>query len=80
MNFYAIEVSFESHSSTEERRYLSSLPTSFNLTDATITRLRQAANAILTASPDYQRLIENLGPGESELQGDLERQDRVGGE
>lgn len=80
VNFYAIEVSFESHSSTEERRYLSSLPTSFNLTDATITRLRQAANAILTASPDYQRLIENLGPGESELQGDLERQDRVGGE
>ena len=80
VNFYAIEISFESHSSAEERRYLSSLPTSFKLTDATVTRLRQAANAILTASPDYQRLIENLGPGESELQGDLERQDRVGGE
>ena len=60
VNFYAIEVSFEAHDDPEERRYLSGLPTSFNLSDSTITRLRQAANSVLTTSPDYQRLLKNL--------------------
>jgi NTE family protein len=60
IDLYAIDVSFASHPSQAERDYLNEMPTSFRLTDEQVDRLRAAAGAILRASPEYQRLIEDL--------------------
>jgi hypothetical protein len=38
------------------------LPTSFNLPDGTVDRLRDAARRLLRESEDYQRLLALLRP------------------
>jgi hypothetical protein len=40
--------------------YLNELPTSFSLSDEQV-RLRAAAGAIMRASPEYQRMLRDLG-------------------
>ena len=61
IDLYAIDVSFDAHPDPAERAYLNEQPTSFVLTDAAVDRLRTAAGVILLASPDFQRLLVDLG-------------------
>ena len=58
---YPIDVSFAELDDAEERQYLNQLPTSFRLDDGDVDRLRAAAGKILLKSPDFQRLMKDLG-------------------
>lgn len=58
---YAIDVSFAALEGDPEFDYLNSLPTSFVLTDEAVDRLRAAAGRIIMASPDFQRLLKDVG-------------------
>ena len=71
---YAIEVSFAMLKDKAEFEYLNELPTSFYLPDEAVDRLRAAAGKAIMASPDFQRLLKDIGarivtepprPGES---------------
>ncbi len=61
IEFYAIEVAFNTMRDEEEREYFSSIPTSFNLPDQSVDALIQAAARILYASEEFQRLVSDLG-------------------
>ena len=61
IDLYAIDVSFEAHPDAAERAFLNEQPTSFVLTDEGVDRLRAAAGTILFASPDFQRLLKDVG-------------------
>ncbi|MBP1598174.1 MAG: Patatin, partial [Acidobacteria bacterium] len=41
--------------------YLNELPTSFYLPDEAVDRLRAAAGKAIMASPDFQRLLKDMG-------------------
>jgi NTE family protein len=58
---YAIDVSFAALADPAEREYLNQQPTSFVLPAEAVDRLRAAAGTILKASPDFQRLLKDLG-------------------
>jgi NTE family protein len=58
---YTIDVSFKQIKSEEERFYLNQQPTSFVLTDEAVDRLRASAGKIIMASPEFQRLIKDVG-------------------
>lgn len=58
---YAIDVSFAALNDKAERAYLNELPTTFVLQDEQVDRLRAAAGRILADSPDFQRLLEDIG-------------------
>ena len=58
---YAIDVSFPRLKDSAEFAYLNDLPTSFVLTPEAVDRLRAAAGTILLDSPDFQRLLKDLG-------------------
>jgi len=58
---YAIDVSFAALKDKAELAYLNELPTSFYLPDEAVDRLRAAAGKIIMASPDFQRLLKDLG-------------------
>jgi NTE family protein len=58
---YAIDVSFAALKGDPEFDYLNSLPTSFVLPDEAVDRLRAAAGRIIMASPDFQRLLKDVG-------------------
>lgn len=58
---YPIDVSFAALDDLEERKYLNQLPTSFTLNPEDVDRLRAAAGKILFSSPDFQRLVRDLG-------------------
>jgi NTE family protein len=58
---YAIDVSFAQLKDKAELEYLNEQPTSFVLTDEAVDRLRAAAGAIIEASPDFQRLLKDVG-------------------
>ncbi|HTJ98867.1 MAG TPA: patatin-like phospholipase family protein [Bordetella sp.] len=58
---YAIDVSFAQLKDNDERAYLNELPTSFHLEPEQVDRLRAAAGKIILQSPDFRRLIEDLG-------------------
>lgn len=58
---YPIDVSFSELDDVEERQYLNQLPTSFRLDEADVDRLRAAAGKILLKSPDFQRLLKDIG-------------------
>jgi NTE family protein len=58
---YPIDVSFAALSDVEERKYLNQLPTSFVLREEDVDRLRAAAGSILLSSPEFQRLLKDLG-------------------
>jgi len=62
--FHLIELSFEAMSDKEERRYLLNLPTSFKLPAESVDRLRRAAAVLLRQSPDYRKLLRELGAPE----------------
>ncbi len=58
---YAINVSFAALNDDTERNYLNQLPTSFVLQDEAVDRLRAAAAKIIIDSPDFQRLLKDMG-------------------
>ncbi len=61
VDLYAVDVSFSSLSDMAERDYLNETPTSFVLSDEQVDRLRKAAGDIMRGSPEYQRLLRDLG-------------------
>jgi len=58
---YAIDVSFPMLADPAEFAFLNDLPTSFVLTPEQVDRLRAAAGTILLGSPDFQRLMQDVG-------------------
>lgn len=61
LDYYVTEVSFHALPNVEERMGFLDMPTSFNLSDENVDRLREAAKRILYNSPDFQRLVRDLG-------------------
>ena len=58
---YAIDVSFAMLPDAKERDYLNQQPTSFVLPPEAVDRLRAAAGTIILASPEFQRLLKDVG-------------------
>ncbi|HEV8500365.1 MAG TPA: patatin-like phospholipase family protein [Casimicrobiaceae bacterium] len=61
IDLFAVDVSIAADEDKAEREYLNNLPTSFVLPDEAVDRLRAAAARILRTSPEYQRLLRDLG-------------------
>jgi len=58
---YAIDVSFPALKDKAELAYLNRLPTTFVLSHEAVDRLRAAAGKIILDSPEFQRLLKDLG-------------------
>jgi NTE family protein len=58
---YAIDVSFPALKDKAERDYLNQQPTSFVLPPEAVDRLRAAAGTIISESPEFQRLLRDVG-------------------
>jgi NTE family protein len=58
---YAIDVSFAALQDKAERDYLNLQPTSFVLPPEAVDRLRAAAGTIISASPEFQRMVKEAG-------------------
>jgi NTE family protein len=58
---YAVDVSFASLPDQAERDYLNLQPTSFVLPAEAVDRLRAAAGEAIRVSPEFQRLLRDLG-------------------
>ncbi len=61
IEFYLVEVSFDSLKDKAEGAYLANLPTSFRLSDEEVDRLRAGARRILTESDDFKKFLRDLG-------------------
>jgi len=57
----AIDVSFPALKDKAELAYLNQLPTSFVLSAEAVDRLRAAAGKVIEDSPEFQRLLKELG-------------------
>lgn len=58
---YAIDVSFARLEDKKEFEYLNAQPTSFVLPPEAVDRLRAAAGKIIVESPEFKRLLQDLG-------------------
>ena len=58
---YAVDVSFSALKDPAERAFLNQQPTTFVLTDDAVDRLRAAAGKIIADSPEFQRLLKDIG-------------------
>lgn len=58
---YVVDVSFAALTDAAERDYLNQQPTSFELPAEAVDRLREAADAILRDSPQFQRFLKDIG-------------------
>ncbi len=58
--FHLIEVDFTKPTDPAERRYLNELPTSFQLSDEAVDRLRRAGRSTLRGDPVFQGLLDDL--------------------
>jgi NTE family protein len=56
-----LDVSFDAIPDPKERAYFMDLPTSFVLPAQEVDRLREAASRLLRQSPEYQRVVRELG-------------------
>lgn len=61
IDIYAIDVSFAALKDTAEMEYLNDLPTSFSLPPEAVDRLRAAAATIIADSPEFRRLLKDIG-------------------
>ena len=57
---YLIEVSLDQTEDESERQHLLNLPTSFYLKPEDVDRLKAAARKLLSASPEFQKLVSDL--------------------
>lgn len=62
--FYLVEVALEAIPDEKERQRFMNIPTSFSLPAENVDQLRQLAARLLAGSPDYRRLLHDLGAGE----------------
>jgi NTE family protein len=60
-DIYAIDVSFPALKDKAELEYLNQLPTSFVLSPEAVDRLRGAAATIIMDSPEFKRLLKDVG-------------------
>jgi len=60
---YLIEVSFDLLANTHEREHFLSLPTSFDLKEKDVDRLKAVARRLLIHSDEFQRLVGDLQSG-----------------
>ena len=58
---YAIDVSFAALKDKAELDYLNQQPTTFVLSDEAVDRLRAAAGTIIANSPEFKRLLQDVG-------------------
>ena len=58
---YAIDVSFSALKDKSELEYLNRQPTTFVLEPEAVDRLRAASGTIIRESPEFQRLLKDLG-------------------
>jgi len=58
---YAIDVSFAALKDKAELDYLNQQPTSFVLPAEAVDRLRAAAGTIILNSPEFKRLLKDVG-------------------
>lgn len=61
LELYLVSVSLSDIADPEKRRALQEIPTTFTLTDAEVDSLIVAARELLADSPDFQRLLRDLG-------------------
>jgi len=61
LDYYVVEVTFKGLPDPNERQGFLDLPTSFNLPDADVDRLREVAKRILYSRPEFQKLVRDLG-------------------
>jgi NTE family protein len=61
VDIFAIDVSFAALKDATEFDYLNQLPTSFVLPDEAVDRLRAAAGTIISESPEFRRLLKEVG-------------------
>jgi NTE family protein len=61
IEIYAIDVSFAELPDKNEVAYLNNLPTSFALAPEAVDRLRAAGAAVVRESPEFARLLRDLG-------------------
>ncbi len=60
---HLVQVSFEAIRDPAERRWCYDVPTSFKLEPEQVDRLRTIAGRLLRESPDFQRVLADLGGG-----------------
>ena len=58
---YAIDVSFAALKDKKELAYLNQQPTTFVLEPEAVDRLRAAGGTIILESPEFKRLLKDLG-------------------
>ena len=58
---YAIDVSFSQLKDKAELAFLNQQPTSVVLTPEAVDRLRAAAGVIIAESPEFKRLVKDVG-------------------
>lgn len=61
LDYYVVEVTFKALPDADERQGYMDLPTSFDLPEADVNRLREVGKRILYSNPDFQRLVRDLG-------------------
>ncbi len=60
LDIYLVEVSFDAQAYAEEREFLQRVPTSFNLSEEEVDRVRASARAILRQSPQFQGILHDM--------------------
>ena len=60
IQFYVVEVKFDTLKDETERKYFKRLPTSFKLKPEQVDQLREVAHRILVQSEEFQRLLRDL--------------------
>jgi NTE family protein len=61
LDFYIIHLTFNSLPEQTERDYFHGIPTTFSLPADQVDRLRDVAARLLYTSPDFQRLVADVG-------------------
>ncbi|MFO1414515.1 MAG: patatin-like phospholipase family protein [Burkholderiales bacterium] len=61
IDIYVVDVSFQGLQDRKEFDYLNDLPTSFVLPPEAVDRLRKAARTLLAESPEFARLLRDIG-------------------
>ena len=61
IEFTMVDVSFDAVVDSKLREYLQNLPTSFDLSEEAVGRLRASGAQVLRDSPAFRTLVESLG-------------------